>query len=352
MNIPIEKIAGFYNKSDFEIIKEINSTRNASDRRHTFLLKFADDQQIAVKICRNCFTNGKRISGWDRLIKKYLSLGIYCPQIIQTTDGKVLKEITIDKEKFYVYAEEIKKYKSLDEFKSPQREEIQKNIKNQIVESVGRVAVSADVLLPWPSPYCMYDTFCTEDKFDENYMSAKEFIEIIKSEVPENADYANKIWDAFLNKRKQFEPIYRILPKCSFQADLNRSNILIDDNLNFAGLMDFNLAGTESILCYAILPEVCGYWLQDDLEKLTDKKFLKSCDDYFYKNLSHFMKYYKFCDLEKEYFNLCYNTVMPFACMMTTGLLKYLIKEKANQYIQPLIDWVYYQLTRQDMKIK
>ena len=38
--------------------------------------------------------------------------------------------------------------------------------------------------------------------------------------------------------------IYKDLPRCVIQGDLNPSNILIEDG-HFVGLIDFNLAGTE-----------------------------------------------------------------------------------------------------------
>ena len=38
------------------------------------------------------------------------------------------------------------------------------------------------------------------------------------------------------------------LPRCFFQGDENFSNVLLDGEQHFAGLIDFNLAGTEEIV--------------------------------------------------------------------------------------------------------
>ena len=49
---------------------------------------------------------------------------------------------------------------------------------------------------------------------------------------------------AFLEKE------YHRLPTSVFQADLNSTNILLDENGRFAGIMDFNIAGREVFLNY------------------------------------------------------------------------------------------------------
>jgi hypothetical protein len=204
--------------------------------------------------------------------------------------------------------------------------------------------------VPWNSAFCLYDTFDETDITDENYANAENFCRTVKEKYPQYAGYADKIWDMFIYKRNLFEPVYRRLPKAVFQSDLNPSNVLLNDNMEFAGLIDFNLSGTESVLCYILLPEVCLYNLQcEDLEQLDDKEFLKKCDDYLYDNLREFSKYYSFSEYEKENFNLCYNTVTPFCCFMISGMLNYAANEKKEEHIEKILNWVYYQLSRNDI---
>ena len=42
--------------------------------------------------------------------------------------------------------------------------------------------------------------------------------------------------------------VYRELPRCVFQGDENFSNVLVDAEHHLAGLIDFNLAGTEVVV--------------------------------------------------------------------------------------------------------
>ena len=47
-----------------------------------------------------------------------------------------------------------------------------------------------------------------------------------------------------LAKRERIRAVYKQLPRCVIQGDLNWSNILVRDS-HFVGLIDFNMAGTE-----------------------------------------------------------------------------------------------------------
>lgn len=47
--IDVKKAAQFYNKSEFSIIKEMDLTRADYDKRHVYLLKFDDGEELALK---------------------------------------------------------------------------------------------------------------------------------------------------------------------------------------------------------------------------------------------------------------------------------------------------------------
>jgi hypothetical protein len=343
----LKVIAELYNKNDFSVIKEFNPWNTDDDKRFVFLIKFTDEQELAIKVCRNTFTTDYKVSEWKKLCKTYLDLGIYCPQIITSINCTASETIIIDNEEYLVYAEEIKKYKTYEEISSELDFE---TIKSDVIESIGKVAANCTYLLPFPSVFCVYDTFDSQDVIDENYQNAESFCKTVKEHFEEYSSYADNIWNLFLLKRKTFEPIHKKLPKASFQSDLNWSNILVDDNMNFAGYIDFNLCGTETVLSYIVISEVCGYMVKKkDIEFLTDENFLKNCDNYFYKNIEIIKKHYKFTEFERENICLCYNTVYPFSCWAINSILDYVIKENQSRYVKSVLDWVYYQLNRNDI---
>jgi len=343
------KIGKLYSASGFQIVKEMNPWNTDDDKRFVFVVKFADNRPLAIKLCRNAFTTQEKVSGWKRLCKRYLELGIYCPQIVDSLNGRASETIVIDNDEYIVYAEEMKQYKAYDELTvKPDFE----SFKPAILASIGKAAANARELLPFPSVFCIYETFDSNDVVDENYENAENFCKEAKKHFPAHTKQVDEIWSLFLQKREEFKPIHRRLPKASFQADLNPSNILVDDDMNFAGYIDFNLSGTETVLSYIIISEVCGYPLRRaDLDCLTDKDFLQKCDAYLYRNLEAIAKHYTFSDDEKENLCLCYNTVYPFSCWSVNHKLDIAIKENKPAYVKPILDWVYYQLNRNDIKI-
>jgi len=345
----VKAAARLYNLSDYQVVKEIISRNDDDDKRYMFLIKFADNQEVAIKICRNDFTTHERVFGWQKLCEEYLKLGIYCPRIIDSINCKASETIINAGEEFIVFAEEVMRYKTYEELIVKPNFE---TIKPTIIESIGKVAANCHDRLPFPSVFCIYDTFDATYTVDENYENAENFCKTAKEYFAEHSEYIDKIWSLFLQKRKDFEPVYRLLPKASFQSDLNRSNILIDD-MRFAGYIDFNLSGTAVVLSYIIINEVCGYRLRtEDLEYLMDENFLKNCDDYLYENLKIISRNYKFSDYEKENICLCYNTVYPFCCWSINALLNTVVEEGKFQYVKSILDWVYYQLNRSDIKLK
>jgi len=342
-------LAALYNTSNCTVMREINSSHGEADRRHTYLLSFGDGQEIALKICRNLFTTTTRVNGWQTLCEHYRRLGIYCPRIVNSLNGNAAEMVCQDGETFVVYAEELKKHRTMEELDPcPDYNEF----RPEILKAVGKAASDTSVLLPWPSVYCLYDTFDTEDEVDENYQNAKEFCDTIRAHFPQHAAYADKIWMLFLQKREEFEPVYRLLSKASFQSDLNETNVLVDNDGAFAGLIDFNLCGTACVLYYILLPEVCGYRLQrDDIDQLSKKSFRHMCDAFLLDNLRMLSRHYTFSDMERKYFNLCYNTAVPFCYYMINDKLHYIIKENKPAYGKVILDWVYDQLSRDDLAL-
>jgi len=224
--------------------------------------------------------------------------------------------------------------------------------KNDVLRMLGTVASNADFLLPWPSVYCIYDTFDPTDETDENYASAVSFCDTVRREMPQYSDYANKIWAIFLEKRAAFEPYYHTLPQASFQSDLSYSNVLVDGTKQFAGVLDFNLSGTICVLAMLVLPEACGFnLLLSDLERLGTQAFRDECDARVRENLRAVARHYAFTDIEREAFSLCWNTIFPFCYYMIHGLLAHAIKAQNAERVGAVLDWVLHQLTRNDLAL-
>ena len=90
------------------------------------------------------------------------------------------------------------------------------------------------------------------------------------------------------------EQIYFELPTSVFQADLNSTNLLIDDNGEFVGVFDFNLCGRDVFLNY-LFREI--HWQYDE--------------KYLLETLKKVSNVYCFSDLEKQAAPLLYRCLKP-----------------------------------------
>ena len=313
------------------------------------MLRFDDGQQMALKLCKNAFSSRERISGWQRLCKHYASLGIYCPQVLDSRNHNPSETIAYEGENYVVYGEELAEYTSMDDYVPKLSYDA---MRPDIIKSLGIVASNATFLLPWPSVYRLYDPFDADDETDEYYERAEEFVKTIHDQLPQYDAYAQKIWTLFLQKRETFEPIYRALPHASFQSDLNPTNIQVNDEGQFVGLIDFNLSGTSCVLHTILLPDACTYRLNDAvLERINTKGFYDACDAFMYQNLAIFNQHYRFSDLERAHFCLCYNVTVPFAHYMNNHMLQYALKVNKAAYVEAILDWTYFQMSRDDLML-
>ena len=91
---------------------------------------------------------------------------------------------------------------------------------------------------------CLLESFADEEFTDEETECALLFVDYIKKNLPQYLPRAEKLLDLFYRNQEECRKVYDPLPTSCFQADLNSSNILLDDSLKFVGLFDFNLVST------------------------------------------------------------------------------------------------------------
>lgn len=93
---------------------------------------------------------------------------------------------------------------------------------------------------------------CAPDTTDEATECAVAFVNYIRDNIPAFLSQAEALLEMFYKRQEELKTVYPSLPTSCFQADLNDSNILLDEDSNFVGLIDFNLCGKEPILNYAV----------------------------------------------------------------------------------------------------
>jgi len=338
----LNHIWGYYNTTEVVDYKIIDTSRASDDVRYTVIVKYSNGEKLAIKLTNNSFTTKERIEGWNNLIKVYRGAGIYCPRIVKTITGEVSKRVEVEEKEFIMYCEEYKKYSSLEEVSETANIE---QIYNALYESIGIIASKSIDVVPWHTAYCIYDKFCAEDTYDENYDNALNFYKLAKKKLIQYEEKVEEIWCLYVSIREKFEVIYHKLPVAVFQGDTNESNILINDKYDFFGLIDFNLSGTEKVLNYFLCEAICSPNDKKDLSLLMSEEYLNQCDTATIYKISLMCKHYKFSKIEMESFTTLYNLVVPFR-WPTFCLFKWAINNDMSECYENILDWIYYQLTR------
>ncbi len=288
-----------------------NTNHGENDFRETLLVDLGDER-IAVKLASNGFTDEKHLFMWERIAKEYRDLGYYCPHFIWALDG-TFPTVEYKDRKCMVWGEEFSKYRSADELIKDKFSDT-KLVKDgwySFLEDAmimdARVAACHFDFTDLPSAYCMFETFDPNDKCDETTEDAEKWLTVAKTLPAKYKGRVERIWDNWLLAREQLESIYHKLPTSVFQADINDTNILLDEDGNFKGIRDFNIGGREVYINYLI--RQAPYVSTDDTYGSIDE------DDSFLKRVLHALdiakKVYQFTDLEKQAAPLLYKCIRP-----------------------------------------
>ena len=224
--------------ADTSTIKLVDSSRDATDIRLNYII----DKKWVLRFCNAPGMTEKRMGDLSRLIGRYQAVGLKCPAYIADDNGKYLHPW----KQFLCYLSEF--------IDLPLAGEIELHDENQLTcqveESVARFAETyrGVDLSETMGMYSLFDLspFDIPDGVDEKQANFDQLIRLLRSD--EKEDLANQLERRHTDIRRKLKAVYRELPRCVFQADENFSNVLIDDAQDLAGVIDFNLAGTEVIV--------------------------------------------------------------------------------------------------------
>ena len=271
----------------------IDTSRGDADFRATFIIETAAGSKYVLKLADNDFTFPEKISVWQRTVEEYRKLGYFCPRIFRDKSG-YFPIVDYRGHRCAAYAEEFAPFRPIEDRFSDdfgKNEALYDRYKRDIWRMTARIAAQYFDYTEYPSAYCLFETFCPSDKMDEvleNAFAWKEYADKLPYEFKKQVE---RIWHMWTKNRAALEPRYKKLPTSVFQADLNASNILVDDEGRFVGVYDFNLCGRDVFLNYLIrenngVSEIC--------------EALKIASEY-----------YRFSDIEKDTALMLYRCLKP-----------------------------------------
>ncbi len=271
--------------------------RGEKDFRHAAVFTAEDGERLVIKLSDNDFTSPERIGVWQRTAAEYRALGYYSPGISPARDG-TFPYVSYKGRRCVAYAEEFAKYRILEERTDDDTDGIESDevFRDKWIMTA-KVAAKRFDFAPFPSGYCLFERFCPSDKTDEVTEQAAEWKAQADKLPPRFGEQVGRIWLLWQKNRAELEKVYGTLPTSVFQADLNTTNLLVDDEGHFVGVFDYNLCGREVFLNY-IFRENYGRDFERELEKIRRVLEISS-------------EHYEFSREERQYALMLYRCLKP-----------------------------------------
>ena len=247
----IRSIGEKYDMPDVKIDSFFDTSHGEDDLRYNYVL----DRKYVLKINSADMVTENFLQGINHLVEKYRAIGVWCPKVLPTKEGKLLYHFYEDGKHYHCYMEEFAPY------------EIAGNrvdfygLKSEMLEHVGKLAAKykGKDLVENRSMWSIIDLAPLDVEIDEKQDNLNTLAEALKEHG--YSELAEKIVAVNGACRNHIMKYFMELPRCVYQGDLNPSNLLVDEKGHFAGLIDFNMYGTEvNVNCFL---NECMYYLRE-----------------------------------------------------------------------------------------
>lgn len=218
---------------------------------------------------------------------------------------------------------------------------------DDVLATIGKIAAKPSRLVLWNSAFCMYDRFSDEDETDDTFAQAAELFDLLSAYIPERSYEIQRFRADYFALYASFEAEYRALPCAVFQADLNSSNVMIDSDHRFAGLIDFNMSGTEKVINYALCECWPGPSWEHELNTLMDADSLAQNIELLRRRLAVIGKYYAYTPAERRAFPTLFRLVAPFR-YPTFVMFRWVLRNEKTEHYNRVLDWLMHQFYHAD----
>lgn len=220
-----------------------------SDHRWTVFVEFPANQFV-IKIAANDFTSEARVNGWVKIIEAYRELGYYSPALQKSRRGRYAETALFQDTLCVVWEEEYAAYhllSTLDQavYTAPDG---QYTYTKEVLEFVGKVAQKHYDMFPYKSGWVRLEPFGAREAHDEITECVHTFDRLVREKAPRHILRWETLRAMFEQNRSQLAAIYPQLPTSVFQSDHFETNLLLDQAGHFKGVIDYNLAGTDTAI--------------------------------------------------------------------------------------------------------
>ena len=305
-----------------------DTSHNDDDKRLNYIL----DDKYVLKINSTIAMWETRLQEIHRLIVRYRSIGVYCPDLFPALDGTFSYTLKKDGKEYTCFVEEYAIYPVLGWGTELNRKEI--------IEHLGVLAskyTSVD-LSETKSMWSIIDLAPLDVDIDEKQENTNALIEALRKNG--YADLAVQVDNLNTMLREKIMVVFAELPRCVYQGDLNSSNELHKDG-HFVGLIDFNMAGTD-VNINVFLNETNWFPEEAEFDSLSVEEIIAKQDAEQNDALAVILRHYELSDIEKYAFPYYKRIVdmfqYPDVCLMVEWLNSEARKDKCADLIKALVE--------------
>lgn len=326
----IQEIMSHFGLSVQSVTNFYDTSHNDEDKRLNYIL----DDKYVLKINSTVAMWETRLQEIHRLISRYRSIGVYCPDLLPTLDGTLSYTWQKNEKEYTCFVEEYAIYPVIGWGKEHDRKEV--------IEHLGVLATKyTDVdLSETKSMWSIIDLAPLDVDIDEKQENTNALIEALRK----NGYDALAIRVDSFNKmlREKILAVFTALPRCVYQGDLNSTNELHKDG-HFVGLIDFNMAGTD-VNINVFLNETNWFPEEAEFDSLSVEEIIAKQDTEQYDALSVILRHYKLSDIEKYalpyYKRIADMFQYPNVCSMVEWLSNDARKDKCAALIKAMVEKV------------
>ena len=267
----------------------------------------------------------------EKIVLRYREIGIYAPKLIKTKSAGFIYTYTREHIVYRCYVEECAPYKL---YKSPIDGSMDYTFRKSVVEHMGKLAkkFSNEDLSLTRSMWSLIELGPFDVDKDEKQENIDRLSEALR--VCRYDERQAQLIKMNTYHRMQIEKYLQQLPRCVYQGDLNESNILVDEQGNFSGIIDFNMFGTEvNINCF--LNETMYYLECEDFETLSAKEIFRKMNLEQNQLLKGIIKEYPLNALERAMWQH-YRKIIYMSFYPNTILLVSLLSE--SEYVDKVLE--------------
>lgn len=314
--IEIFAVAKLYEKNSIEIL-ECNDTSKGNDdiRLNYVILDTATGKKYVLKMNSSPVITESFISNMDSIAKRYRAIGVWTPAMEKSVNNRFVENVIVEGVEYKCYMEEYAIFEMVQNY--------DENFASEVYEHLGRMAseYSGVELMRQPSMWTIIKLHPLDVDMDEkqgnlnvlcNTLRGKGFGSLAEQMQAVNTECRDKI-----------EKVFEKLPKCVYQGDLNPTNLLQDENGHFAGLIDFNMAGTEvNINCF--LNETMYQLEEADFKELTAEEIYEKMYFTQKRRMAIILETYKMDEVENSCFD-SYRKIIFMSLYPNVMCLKYFL---------------------------